>query len=291
MAWHGGGCHTLAGGLSGQPSLALPRLPSPSFRAATGPPTPVPLARLEAWGVGGGLAGLLCVPSPCPQKPATVLPRATLPGTDAAHGAGSWHPPLPRPSPPAAPPRLPGCLLCDTNVCPRRVLPRRGCPWLGWGPRGDPWQQDPWMRRAGEASGHPNLPGGPPPPPVGAQPLAGHGARLAAGCSGGAAGGCRGGGRQRRGCGWQGGAGSRRQWGRGRERRPATPPCPLPAASQAADVSWCLRRPRCQVRWQTLPARAQPRGHGRGLVGGEIPSPRRDHTGLPGDTAPQPGQR
>lgn len=71
--------------------LALPCLPSPSFRAAMGsstpvPLTPVPLTHVEAWGLGGGLGGLPCAPalpctpSSCPHSTVTVLPRAILLG-------------------------------------------------------------------------------------------------------------------------------------------------------------------------------------------------------------------
>lgn len=164
---------------------------------------------------------------------------------------------------------------------------RGGCPWPGWRPWGDPpRQQDSWMRRAGEAPGHPNLPGGSPPlrwgPP---QPGMVHGWQWGAsreavdGCRRWAGDGCRGCGRQSQGRQRQAEgnrqqkAGRQRQGdrqqeavgGRGREaarigslQPPTLAHCQpsVPTASLAADVSRYLPLPRCQISQQTLPTHA-----------------------------------
>lgn len=116
------GCHTAWGGgvrqwrgshlggstyLASRP-LSLPCLPSPSFRAATGPPIPAPLACVEAWGLGGGLGDPHCTPSSCPQNTVTGPPSWE---TNTAHGAASWHLPLPQPLPPSHAPRVPPAAL------------------------------------------------------------------------------------------------------------------------------------------------------------------------------------
>lgn len=126
-----------------------------------------------------------------------------------------------------------------------------------------------------------------PSPSCGGTAPGGHGARLAAGCRWGGCGRLQ---RQRKAEARLRLAGGRRQQTAAgqREGEEACNP-PLPAASPAADVSWCLWLPRCQVRRQTLPTRAQPRGHGRGLAGGGNPIPTQGPHGAPWGHSPSAG--
>lgn len=224
------------------PVSGLPRVP-PSQ-----PPLPV-------WRPGDLWVALVTCPALHPLVPKTplqghppgipTLPTALHPGTRLSL---NLCPPATLPvSPQLRSLCPPGCLLCDTSVCPRRVPRHMGdALGRGWGPRGDPCQQGPWMRRAGKVVGHPNLPGVHLPllqgmPQHGPRHGMVHGWQQGAGQ--GAVGGCRRcaggscGGRGRGGCVRQRGTSSRRQRGRGREvgsrRQTGTAACtpPLPAAS------------------------------------------------------------
>lgn len=303
--------HTLGGAYLASHPLALPCLPSPSFGAATGPPHPSPprpCGGLGTWGWPWWAAL-----HPCSALRPILLSPERRYRAPQGHLLGDRHCPQSQILAPASPLAFssqpcslcpPGCLLCDTSMCPRWVLWHRGVPLAGVGTTGRPPAAGPMDE---ESRGGP---GGPQTFPGVRLPLLwglpqhgprhrmvhgwqrGAGREAVSGCRRWAGGGCRGCGRQREGesreavagrgeqaaegseaeAGREAAGGSGRQGGRQQEagRNGSLQPPParcqpsVPTTSLAADVSRCLPLPRCQVSQQTLPAHARPRGTGRG---------------------------